>query len=99
MVVHLVFERRGTFLAEPFEAVEVERITVWHDEPMEGDGEPCLAECIDFVGFAYDLAARRYEDVLAIMGVNVAREQADDWAGKTAVKAVDEERFKNCAFK
>ena len=57
---------------------------------MEGDGEPCLAEGVDFVGFAYDLAARRNEEVLAVMGVNVGGEQADDWAGKTAVKPVDE---------
>ena len=66
---------------------------------MEGDGEPCLAESVDFAGFAYDLAARRNEEVLAVVGVNVVREQAGDWAGKTAVKPVDEKRFKNCAFK
>ena len=90
MVIHLVFKSRGAFLAEPFESVEVDRIPIRHDESMEGDGEPRLAKRIDPVGFADDLAARRYEEVLAVMGVNIVREQAGDWAGETAVKPVDE---------
>ena len=58
----------------------------------------CLAEGINFAGFTYDLAACRDQEVLPVTGVNIVREQASDWAGKTAIKPVSEERFKNCAF-
>ena len=90
MVIHLVFKSRSAFLAEPFESVEVDRIPIRHDEPMEGDGEPCLTECVDFAGFSYDLATCRNQEVLAVMGVNVVGEQAGDGAGKTAIEPVDE---------
>ena len=66
---------------------------------MEGNGKSCLPEGVDFVGFAYDFAAGRNEKVLTVVRVNVVGEQADDRAGKTTVKPVDEQRFKNCPFK
>jgi hypothetical protein len=57
---------------------------------MEGNGESCLTEGVDFVGFAYDLAARRYEEVLAVMGVNVARHQAANRASEASIEPIDQ---------
>src|SRR4029077_5791010 len=51
VVVDLVFEGGSAFLVESFELVKVDGISIGHDEAMEDDGKPRLAEGINFAGF------------------------------------------------
>src|SRR6185437_13990714 len=66
---------------------------------MEEDGQTCLAEGVHLLGFAQQLRSCRNEQVLAVVGINVCREQALDGAGEAPVEAVDENSFEDGSFK
>src|ERR1700679_114112 len=39
VVVHLVFQSGSSSLVETVELVEIYGVAIWHEQPMEGDGE------------------------------------------------------------
>src|SRR6185437_3834460 len=85
VVVHLVSQARVANLIHAFELVEADGVAVRHDEPVESDGEPCLAEGVHTLGFSQHLCSRRNEQVLTIMRVGVARDETFNRAGEFSV--------------
>src|SRR5579885_532686 len=69
--------------AEPvksFELVEIDRIPVRHDKAVKEHGEPLLAEGVDLIGFAQNLRARRNQDVLPVVGIDIVGDKTVDGA-------------------
>ena len=93
VVVDLVFEPHFANLIESAELVEIDRISIWHDEPMEDNGhapllpEPCTA---DLLCLAEYLCAFRDKNALMIVGIERLRDHRDDWTRRIAVKLVDQ---------
>jgi hypothetical protein len=81
-------------LIESAELVEIDRISIWHDEPMENNGhapllsEPCAPP--DLLCLPEYLCAFRNKNVLMIVGIERLRDHSDDWTRRIAVKLVDQ---------
>ena len=93
MVVHLVFEPHFANLIETAELVEIDRISIRHDEPMENNGHaPLLSEPgpADLLCLPEYLCAFRAKNVLMIVGIERLRDHRDDWPRRIAVKLVDQ---------
>ena len=99
VVVDLISKTGIADLVEPFESVETDGITVGHERAVEHDSQTRLAKRVHLPGFAKKFRARRNQQVLAVVGVNVGGKQALDGSGKAAVETVDEHGFENGSFK
>jgi hypothetical protein len=61
MIVHLVFQRRLPNLIQSRKLVQIDRITVRHDEAVKDDSKPVLAESVHFLGLSENLGSCRNE--------------------------------------
>ena len=93
VVIDLVPQTGVADLVESLELIEADGIAVGHQDAMEDDRETRLAEGVDFLGFTKQLRACGNEQMLAVVRVNVRREQALDGAGKAPIEAIDQNGF------
>src|SRR6267143_6487175 len=66
---------------------------------MERDRQTVLPEIFHPLGFTEKFRTCGNQKVLAVMGIDVAREKALDWPGHLPVEAVDKYGFKYGPFK
>src|SRR5437016_14350083 len=99
MVVDLIVQCGFPDLIESGGLVEVHGVTVRHDEPMEDDGQAFLSYIIDFLGLPQNAASSRDQQFGVIVGINIAGNLADDWAGKVAVQAIYQHGFQYRSLK
>jgi hypothetical protein len=65
---------------------------------VEGDGKPGLTERFNPPCFTKNFRSCGNEEMLAVMGVHVVREQAFDRSDELSVEAVDEYGLENGSF-
>src|ERR1700693_523955 len=82
-----------------FELVEIQGVSVRHDETVEGDGKSGLTERFNPSCLTKNFRSGGNEEMLAVMGVHVVREQAFDWPDELTVETIDENRFEDGSFK
>src|SRR5882757_6202680 len=85
VVVDLIPQAGITYLVEPLELIQADRITIRHDEAVEGDSKPRLAERIDLLRLTENLRSSGNQKMLAVVGVNVGCEKAFDGTGELPV--------------
>ena len=90
MVVHLVAEAGLADLVEAFELVQAQRVAVGHDDAVEENGKPFLAEAVHLLDFPEHTGTLRDEEVLAVVGVDIGGHHAVDRAGEVGGQAVGE---------
>src|SRR6267143_999780 len=66
---------------------------------MDRGGEKVLSGVFQLLGFTEEFRTCRNQKVLAVTGINVAREKALDGPGHLSIEAVDEYGFKYGSFK
>ena len=89
VVIDLVAQTGVAGLVESLKPIEAGRVAVRHDQAMKENGEPSLAEALDLAGLAKNLGARRNQNMLAVVGVDIASEKAFDRSGELPVEAVE----------
>ena len=57
-------------LVEALELVETDGVAVRHDEPVEDNGETCLAGVFHLLRFAKDLRSSGNQQVLAVVRID-----------------------------
>src|SRR5215472_14452083 len=90
VIIDPVVERGFSDLIEARSLVEVDGVTVRHDQPMEDNGKTFLTNIVDFLGFSEQACSCRDQQLHVIMRVNVVGCLADDRSGKVSVQAIDE---------
>jgi len=99
VVVDLVLKASVTELVEALELVEVNGISIGHDETMERYGHARLAKALDGRRSSDAFRAGWNEDTLPIVRVNVIGHHGDDRASESAIQAIHKGGIDYRAFK
>src|SRR5262249_31270185 len=95
VVVHLITQPGVADLIEALELVETDGISVGHDQTVKGHGKSRLAECFHSSCLAEDLAASRNQHALAVVGIDVIRQQTFNGTRHSPVETVHKNRLKD----
>src|SRR5260370_17106274 len=98
MVVTPVAQSRLGDLIQTLELVEADGVTVRHDETVKENGQTLLTKRFDFLGFSEDLRPGRDKDLLAVVRVDVRRNQTIARPGKRPIQPGVEQCFKTRPF-
>src|SRR5436190_4613995 len=79
--------------------IEAHGIAVWHEQAMEGNRQAALPKALDFPGLTEKFRACGNKKMLAVVGINIVRQQTLDGTGHLPVKAVEQYGFKYGSFK
>ena len=79
--------------------IEVHRVTVRHQHPVEYDGQPFLSKAGDLLHLTEKERSFRDEHMLAVLAVNRIRDHHLEWSGKLAVQPVHQCSIDGCSLK
>ena len=99
MVVDLIAETSVSDLVQALKMIEAYGVAVWHEQAMEGNRQAALPKAFDLPGLTEEFRACGDKKPLAIVGVDIIREQACDGAGHLPIESVDQYGFKYGSFK
>jgi hypothetical protein len=98
VIVDLILEAGGSGLIETVELVEIDGVSIGHQQAMEGDGEAFLAETTHLLRLTQNERAFRDEKMLSVLAVDRIRDHHLQRPGKLPVQTIDQNRVNGRAL-